>query len=175
MNAAWALCRVGVLCRLVSVTTLLAANICVATVTTLEPARDLAADARVAAARMQPIVIMVSLAGCPYCEIVRRSHLLPILNESKSGNIPLIRQVELNGAALLTDFAGNRVSHGAFAAKLKAKIAPVVYFFAPDGSQLVEPLVGAMIPDFYGAYFAAALADAITRMREPLADKFAPR
>ena len=164
MNAAWALCRVGFLCRLVSVATLLAANSCLATVTTLEPARDLAADARVAAARKQPIVIMVSLAGCPYCETVRRSHLLPIMNAAKSESLPLIRQVELNGTDALADFDGKNISHARFAKHLKAKLAPVVYIFGPDGRQLVEPLVGAMIPDFYGAYFDAALANAITRM-----------
>ena len=164
MNAAWALCRVGFHCRLVSVTTLFAANNCLATVTTLEPARDLAAEARVAAARMQPIIIMVSLAGCPYCETVRRSHLLPILNGTKFESLPLIRQVELNGADGMVDFDGKKISHATFAKNLKAKIAPVVYFFGSDGRQLVEPLVGAMIPDFYGAYFDAALANAITRM-----------
>ena len=164
MNAAWALCRVSFLCRLVLVTTLFAANICLATVTTLEPARDLAADARVAAARMQPIVIMVSLAGCPYCETVRRSHLLPIMNAAKSESFPLIRQVELNGAAGMVDFDGKKISHATFAKHLKAKIAPVVYFFGPDGRQLVEPLVGAMIADFYGAYFDTALAKATAGM-----------
>lgn len=165
MNAAWALCRVAFLCRLVSVATLFAANICLAAVTTLEPARDLAADARVAAARMQPIVIMVSLAGCPYCETVRRSHLLPIMNAAKSESLPLIRQVELNGADGMVDFDGKKISHATFAKHLKAKIAPVVYFFGPDGRQLVEPLVGAMIADFYGAYFDAALENAASQMR----------
>ena len=40
-----------------------------------------------------------------------------------------------------------------------------VFFFGPDGRQLAEPLVGAMIPDFYGAYFDAALAKATNRLQ----------
>lgn len=134
----------------------------------LEQARDLAADGKITAATRQPIVILVSLAGCPHCEVVRRSHLLPLVKEDASGVAPLIRQIEFNGPQRVIDFAGKAISHAEFARRYQVKLAPVVLFFAPDGEVIADPLVGAMIPDFYGAYFDAALAQARAKLEKTI-------
>ena len=42
------------------------------------------------------------------------------------------------------------------------------FFFAPKVDLLADPLVGAMIADFYGAYFDAALATARAKLQKPL-------
>jgi thioredoxin-related protein len=126
----------------------------------LSPARDLASDSTAAARAGVPLIVMVSLPGCPHCEVVRRSHLLPLLADAVSGKPPLIRQVEMNGADRLKDFTGQTMTHAEFASRFKIKIAPVVMFFGAKGEILGEPLVGSMIPDFYGAYFDTALGEA---------------
>ena len=141
------------------------ANAFAVTPTALALARDLVSDGRIAKAEKRPIIILVSLAGCPYCETVLRSHLLPLLNNAMADSAPLIRQVEINGNEVMTDFAGRQITHAEFARRFNVRLAPVVFFFGPDGSELADPLVGAMIPDFYGAYFDAALAKATDRMR----------
>ena len=41
-------------------------------------ARDLAADARLAAARKIPLLLLFSEAGCPWCERARQEFLLPM-------------------------------------------------------------------------------------------------
>lgn len=46
-----------------------------------------------------------------------------------------------------------------------AKIAPVVVFFNAKGELLAEPLLGSMIPDFYGAYFDAVFNEAKSELR----------
>lgn len=132
----------------------------------LVPARDLNVDAKAAAESSQPIIVLVSLGGCPHCEVVRRSHLLPLLRD-RGATVPVIRQVELNGDARLVDFAGKATTHAEFARRYQARLAPVVFFFAPNGDMLADPLVGAMIPDFYGAYFDDALAQSRARLQKP--------
>lgn len=72
----------------------------------------------------------------------------------------LFHQVEINGKETRRDFSGRTVTHAEFASQYKIKIAPVVMFFSATGEQLAAPLVGAMIPEFYGAYFDATLAEA---------------
>lgn len=126
----------------------------------LEPARDLQQDVRVAAARGIPLLVMVSLAGCHHCETVRRSHLLPLLKQSPLAPTLAIRQIELNGGESLVDFNGEKTTHADFARRNGATIAPVVLFFGAGGERIADPLVGAMIADFYGSYFDAALAGA---------------
>lgn len=131
----------------------------------LPAARDLAADAKSIARSRVPLIVLVSLPGCAHCETVRRSHLLPLLREEPAAQQPLIRQVEINGTDRLRDFDGSMITHTAFARKHQIRIAPVVMFFDAAGKQAAEPLVGSMIPDFYGAHFDAALAESRSKLR----------
>lgn len=126
----------------------------------LHPARDLLADAELSKTNHQPIVVLVSLPGCPHCELVRRSYLLPLPSESASSGAPIIRQIELKGENQMIDFAGKKITHAEFSRRFQVRLVPVVFFFGPNGKHLAEPLVGSMIPDFYGAYFDAALLKA---------------
>ena len=132
--------------------------------TSLPAAKDLAAERKNAERSGLPLIVLVSLAGCPHCEVVRRYHLLPLLRDGIAGTKPVIRQVEINGLARLRDFTGRDGTHAAFARYHKANMAPVVFFFSAKGELLTEPLVGAMIPDFYGAYFDAAFSEAKSRL-----------
>lgn len=133
--------------------------------TSLPPARDLIVDARDAGQSGIPLIVLVSLAGCPHCEVVRRSHLLPMLRDNATTAKTAIRQVELNGRELLRNFDGKEITHAEFARRHKVKIAPVVFFFDGRGALLTEPLVGSTIPDFYGAYFDAAFNEAKAKLR----------
>ena len=130
----------------------------------LPPATDLAADAIESKRTGAPLIVMLSLQGCPHCDLVRRSHLLPLLNDPASMPRPIVRQVEINGTARVRDFDGSTITHAEFAARHKFKLAPVVMFFGNKGEMLAKPLVGSMIPDFYGAYLDAALTEARAKL-----------
>ena len=132
---------------------------------TLSTAHDLAADAKSAAHFCRPLIVLVSLAGCPHCEVVRRSHLLPLLRDETVAPKPTIRQVEINGRENLLDFNGQAITHAEFAQRYNINIAPAVLFLDVNGQLLTEPLMGSMIPEFYGAYFDAALNKANATLR----------
>ena len=150
---------------LIAVVVLLASSLSTAEVLSLPAAADLATDAKIAARSGVPVIVLVSLAGCPHCEVVRRSHLLPLLRDETGARQPVIRQVEINGSERLRDFDGKEITHAEFARNHKVRIAPVVFFFNAKGELLSEPLVGSMIPDFYGAYFDAAFSEAKSKLR----------
>lgn len=156
-------CRLAGLMTLVMI--LLMCPITSAAETSLPPAQDLQADSRHVELTGLPLIVMVSLRSCPHCELVRRTHLLPLLRGGRARGIPHIRQIELNGQAAMRDFNGRAITHADFAKIYKIKVAPVVMFFGAKGEMLAEPLVGAMIPDFYGAHFDAALAEAISKLQ----------
>ena len=151
---------------------LAACSLAIANNDALPTARNLAADAKSAEQSGLPLIVLVSLAGCPHCDVVRRSHLLPLLRDvAGATGVPkapkaIVRQVEVNGSERLRDFNGKDMSHAEFARYYKASIAPVVFFFNAKGELLAAPLVGSMIPDFYGAYFDAALSEAGSTLRE---------
>ena len=148
---------------------LAACSLAIANNDALPTARNLAADGQSAEQYGLPLIVIVSLAGCPHCDVVRRSHLLPLLRDTAGApRAPraIIRQVEVNGSERVRDFNGKDMSHAEFARQYKASIAPVVFFFNAKGQLLAAPLVGSMIPDFYGAYFDAALNEAGSKLRE---------
>lgn len=111
--------------------------------------------ARLAARQGEPLVLLISLTGCPYCELVRRNYLLPARKESG------LQAWQLNvadGSTPLTGFDGKVTNAAAQAKAWKATFTPTVLFLGPQGQMLAEPLVGAAIPDFYGAYLDERLA-----------------
>lgn len=105
--------------------------------------------AGLAAARSEPLVLLVTLPGCPYCELVRRNYLLPARKETG------LEAWQLNvsdSRTPLVGFDGKATTAAAQTRAWKATFTPTVLFLGPQGQKLAEPLVGAAIPDFYGAY-----------------------
>lgn len=111
---------------------------------------------RFAAASVQqglPMILLVSLTDCTYCEKIRRQHLLPL---SQAG-VP-VWQIHLDTDGQMINFAGQPTTERQFAKVLKVRVAPSLYFFDAQGRQLAEPLIGTMLDDFYGAYLDNAIA-----------------
>ncbi|MBX3656302.1 MAG: hypothetical protein KF686_19155 [Ramlibacter sp.] len=103
-----------------------------------------------------PLVLLATLPGCPYCELVRRNYLLPMRAE---GLAAWQFDVTDRKTAIL-DFRGE-ASHGAaLSARWKTSFTPTVLFLGAEGEELAERLVGVAVPDFYGAYLDTALATA---------------
>jgi thiol-disulfide isomerase/thioredoxin len=130
--------------------------------TSLKLVTSFVADAKIARAKSLPIVVLFSLPGCPHCEVIRRSHLRPLSNE-----VPLratVRQIDIDSGREMIDFQGAITTHRAFASSQRIKLTPVVAFFDPGGAARAEPLVGALLADFYGAYLENALTMATQQL-----------
>ena len=124
---------------------------------------DLAADSRMASERNIPLLVLYSLPGCPYCEAVRRSYLLPLLAESTPR--ALVRQIDVDSSRQLIDFEKRPATHQAFATREGITLTPVVAFYGPAGKQVAARMVGAMLPDFYGSYLDEALSKAADQIK----------
>lgn len=95
----------------------------------------------------QPLVVMVSLDGCPFCRVVREHHLVPLLQQGQ----PVV-QVDMRSNARVLDFAGKSRSHDELVRTWKANVAPTLLFFGKGAREVAPRLQGASIPDFYGSY-----------------------
>ncbi|MBE0587064.1 MAG: hypothetical protein IH617_03335, partial [Hydrogenophaga sp.] len=110
--------------------------------------------AQAAAALGEPLVVMTTLSGCPYCDLVRNSYLLPLRREGKVQAVQIdIRDRSSN----LQGFVGENTTPAEQARLWKARFAPTVLFLGPKGQELAERLVGVAVPDFYGDYLDARL------------------
>ena len=108
-----------------------------------------------AKAQGQPLVLLISLPGCVYCELVRRSYLMPLLPDS---GLQAFQLDVSNRSASLLGFDGKPTTAGAQANAWKATFTPTVLFLGSQGQELAERLVGIAVPDFYGAYLEERLA-----------------
>lgn len=123
-----------------------------------------AADLRAEAAD-GAVIVLFSLPGCRYCDEVRALHLAPLMKEGRLHGRLVVREVDLSSDAPLVDFDGARTTHRVFARRHGARIAPTLVALRRDGSRAGEAIVGAKIPEFYGAYLDRLVAAALDQGR----------
>lgn len=128
---------------------------------TLPLARSLRDELNLALQKDQPLVVMVSLDGCPFCKVARRNYLNPLREQT---GLPVV-QVDMRSQAPLVDFQGQATTHDAMTRAWKIKIAPTVLFLGRGGAEVAERLEGGYIPDFYGAYLNQRLEQARAALR----------
>ena len=123
------------------------------------------ASVRMAASRAQalgePLVLMVSLPGCPWCELLRRNYLVPMRSEGVQAF-----QIMVNDRSRpVVDFQGV-ASHGAaIASSYRAKLAPTLLFLNAQGAELAPRIEGVASADFIGALIDERLALARAAVR----------
>ncbi|MEZ5701216.1 MAG: hypothetical protein R3E42_03460 [Burkholderiaceae bacterium] len=125
--------------------------------------KSLRTAAQQAASRGEPLVVMTTLAGCPYCDLVRQHHLLPMV---KAGDVVAVQVDIRDRRSVLLGFQGESSSPAELVASWDAKFAPTVLFFGARGEELAERLQGVAVPDFYGEYLEARLEQARLKLRK---------
>lgn len=114
----------------------------------LPPSRSLLDELAQAQAAQQPLLVMVSLPGCPFCKVVREHYLGPM--HQREG-LPVV-QVDMRSNVATTDFAGRAKTHDELVRAWGVGIAPTVLFFGKGAGEVADRLEGGYLPDFYGAY-----------------------
>ena len=110
--------------------------------------------------RKQPLVVMVSLQGCPFCKVVRENYLMPLQREG----LPVV-QLNMRSAQAITDIDGSAHTQEGLIRKWGIQLAPTVLFLGPQGKEVAPRLKGAYLADFYGAY----LDEQLTLARQAIA------
>jgi hypothetical protein len=100
----------------------------------------------------QPLLVLVSTEGCPFCKLVRDNYLAPLQREER---LPVL-QLDLGSRAGLLDFSGRASTHETLLRTWHVDVAPTVLFFGAGGREVAPRLVGAS-RDFYGAYLEQRL------------------
>lgn len=110
-----------------------------------------------------PLLVMVSLDGCPFCKVARENYLAPLRQER--GLVVVVVQIDMRSNRLVKDFKGATRTHDELIRSWGIKVAPTVLFFGRGGAEIAERLVGGYIPDFYGAYLDERLRLAQAALR----------
>ena len=127
---------------------------------TVPVATDFATHGRRAASLDAPLVVLVSLRDCVYCGPIRQRELAPLVRSGKYE----VREIGLDSSATVRDFDGSTTTGVAWARAHGVKVSPTVLFLDTRGRPVADPLIGAGLPDFYGAYLDDAIARGRARM-----------
>ncbi|MDI1272330.1 thioredoxin fold domain-containing protein [Polaromonas sp.] len=108
-----------------------------------------------------PLLVMVSLDGCPFCKVARESYLVPLREQQGV----VVVQLDMRSRQRVKDFKGAMLTHDELIRNWGIKVAPTVLFFGRGGAEIAERMVGGYIPDFYGAYLDERLRVAQVALR----------
>jgi thioredoxin-related protein len=125
------------------------------TKSTLPSTPSLRVSAAQAAQKGQPLVVMTTIPSCPYCDLVRNAYLGPM---TRAGEVEAVQINIRDQTGTFEDFSSTTTPR-AWSQALKAKLAPTVFFFGPNGEELAERLVGVAVPELYGDYLQARLTE----------------
>jgi thioredoxin-related protein len=128
-------------------------------------AKNFQADARTAARRRVPILVVFTSPTCPYCDRVKREYLVPMHKDPAYRPRVIIREVTVDATTPLTGFDGAPTTEGAFAAANKVFMVPTVKVFDARGNDAGEAIVGMLTPDYYFGYLEAAIDEGGRRVR----------
>lgn len=117
-------------------------------------------EAAQAQADRKAFLLMFSLPGCPYCKVVRRNYLFPLLRDGQPADRPVIREVHMTSREPLTGFDGKPTTPAALAKHYGVQVAPTVIVVNADGVLLDDPIAGGDNNGFYSAYLDRALESA---------------
>jgi hypothetical protein len=101
-----------------------------------------------ALAQHNPLLVVVTLRGCPFCKIATENYLMPLQREQ---GLPVV-QMDMRSGQTIQGFSGAEQTHASLSGLWGIKVAPTVLFFGRGGAEVAERLVGGYLPDFYGAY-----------------------
>lgn len=109
----------------------------------------------------KPLVVMVSLEGCPFCRVVREN-FLPSLEREQGLTVV---QVDMRKQTIVKDLQGHRTTHDQIIRDWGVKVAPTLMFFGKKGTEVADRLQGASVPDFYAAYLQERIDIAMRSMK----------
>ena len=131
----------------------------------LQTATDLRAEVALASRSGGPLILLFSRQDCPYCQTIKRDYLQPLASNLRYRDKVVVRQINQDSDAPITDFRGERSTHARFAAAERIKLVPVVAFYGPDGKRLTDPIIGTRLPDFYQSYLEQAIEKSVLALK----------
>ncbi len=135
---------------------------------------DLGTDAVRARSDGKPLVVLYTASYCEFCEAVKTGYFRHLEADPRYASRIILREVVIDSALELTDFAGNDLTHGRFAEDRGVMLVPTVRFLDSRGETVADPLVGVSNLDFYGWYLDQRIQIAMKRTRSKSATEREP-
>lgn len=108
-------------------------------------------------------LVLFSVTRCPWCEIVRAKHLRFRIDSQRGGQRIAVSEVRIDRDDPLIGLDGQPTTSRELAKRLGVSVGPTVIAFDGTGQPVGEPIVGALLEDFYEAYLDRLVEQATAR------------
>ena len=129
------------------------------------PAQNLRDDGAIATQKGLPILLFYTANYCRYCDAVKAEFLGHMAIDPAYQTHAIFREVRIDSSTPLIDFNASTTTHHHFADQRPITLVPTVEFVDGSGQHLATPMIGASIPDFYGAYLDKGIEHALVKIR----------
>ena len=126
---------------------------------------DLRTDAKLAASRQVPLLVMFSQVDCPFCHTLTEEILEPMLISGDYIDRVVIRELMIDGEADIIDFSGKPVDPYEVFRRHQLFVTPTILLFDSSGNEVGERQVGINTVDYYGYYLDEAIDAALKKIR----------
>ncbi len=113
------------------------------------------------------LLLMFHAEHCPYCALMEKEILSPMLKSGDYTDKVIIRKLQLDASREIKNFKGETVKPSDVAARYNVMLTPTLVFLDKDGNQKAKKMVGINTVDYFGAY----LDEEIEKLRKNLAEK----
>jgi thioredoxin-related protein len=130
--------------------------------TPLPTPADMRSSAAAAQRSNEPLVILLSLLGCPWCEMLRRNYLAPMRNEG----LHAFQWHVQDRQQRITDFQGQASSGWQLSQAYKYSTTPTVLFLNAQGEEIAPRIEGVASADFLGTMLDERLSAARQHLKK---------
>lgn len=131
----------------------------------LQQTRDLQADSAAADRRRVPLLLVFSQYDCPFCAILRREIIAPMLISGDYTDKALIRELMIDAGEQVIDFNGVMTESYSVFHRYGLHVTPSVLLLDRHGRELAERQIGINTIDYYFYYLDEAIAAALAKLR----------
>lgn len=126
---------------------------------------DFALEGEIAAAEERVIMLLVSQVHCPYCVLIKKDIIHPMIRGGDHAGRLLIRELFIDRDDEIRNFDGKAISSMEFAKRHSASFTPTLLFLDPDGNELTERMIGINTPEMYFYYVDQSIRKALAAMK----------
>ena len=98
------------------------------------------------------LVLMLHADQCPYCRLMEREILSPMVKSQEYDAKVFIRKFQIDLHEDIIDFSGEKIKPSDFSARYEVSLTPTLVFLNDKGEQVVEKMIGINTVELFGAY-----------------------
>ena len=113
----------------------------------------------------RPLLLLISRKGCPYCTLIKKEILQPMLISGEYADKIIIREIIINTGSTLIDFDGSTIDTANLADRFRTNLTPTLLFLGPDGKELADRIVGINTIELFSYYVDQAIDEAALNLK----------